>query len=172
MYSMRKKVCFLDRDGVINIDKGHITSKKQIFIYPDIFKILRYLIKNKYLIVVITNQSVIGRGLINPIELDQIHNHLNNVLKKRNCKIDFFIYCPHHPNHGQGKYKINCNCRKPKHGMIEKFKSSQNIDFDKSFMIGDKLSDYIASKKAKIKFLFRPKILSVPKIKKLLINNA
>ena len=170
MNSIKKKVCFLDRDGVINIDRGHITSKKQIFIYPDIFKILKYLIKNEYLIIVITNQSVIGRGLINPTELNDIHNYLNNILNKKKCKINRFIYCPHHPNYGLGKYKIKCNCRKPKHGMIEKFKSNLNIDFNKSFMIGDKLSDYKASKKANIKFLFRPKILSVSKIKKLLRN--
>ena len=170
MNLIKKKICFLDRDGVINIDRGHITNKKQIFIYPDIFKILRYLIKNGYLIIVITNQSVIGRGLINLTELNEIHNHLNNILKKRNCKIDYFIHCPHHPKHGQGKYKIKCDCRKPKNGMIEKLKSNLNVDFNNSFMIGDKLSDYRASKKAKIKFLFRPKILSISIIKKLLIE--
>ena len=148
------KVCFLDRDGVINIDKGHITKKKQIFIYPKIFELIKLLKKNDYIIAVVTNQSVIGRGLLTVKGLNNLHDFINGKLEKKNCKIDYFYFCPHHPKYGRGKYKVICNCRKPNPGMINKFMSSFEIDVQKSLMIGDKLSDYLTAKKSKIKFFF------------------
>tara|TARA_A100000164_G_C21814843_1_gene727331 strand:- start:451 stop:957 length:507 start_codon:yes stop_codon:yes gene_type:complete len=162
------KVCFLDRDGVINIDKGHLKNKKDIFIYPDIYEAIKYLKKNNYLIVVVTNQSVVGRGIINEKKLDDIHKYINNILKKRGCWIDTFIYCPHHPKYGENKYKIDCNCRKPKPGMIKSFTSKFKINYKKSFMIGDKLSDFIVARKSKISFFYRPKNNLINKIKKII----
>lgn len=164
------KVCFLDRDGVINIDKGHITKKKQIFIYPKIFELIKLLKKNDYLITVITNQSVIGRKLLNEDELINLHNFINRKLKKKDCEVDYFYFCPHHPKYGLGKYKINCNCRKPKPGMIHKFISNFQIDSQKSIMIGDKFSDYMAAKKSKIKFFFGLRELLIKNLENFIVK--
>ena len=161
----KNKVCFLDRDGIINIDKGHITEKKQIFIYPKIFELIKLLKKNNYLITVVTNQSVIGRKLLSIKELNSLHDFINEKLNKKNCKIDYFYFCPHHPKYGRQKYKITCNCRKPKPGMIYKFVSNYKIDTQKSLMIGDKFSDYMAAKKSKIKFFFGLRDLLIKDLK-------
>jgi D-glycero-D-manno-heptose 1,7-bisphosphate phosphatase len=159
------KVCFLDRDGIINIDKGHITKIKQIFIYPKIFKLIRLLKKNNYIIAVVTNQSVIGRKLLTINELNNLHNFINKKLEKKNCKIDYFYFCPHHPKYGKEKYKTICDCRKPNPGMINKFKSNFKIDIQRSIMIGDKFSDYMAAKRSKIKFFFGLRDLLVKDLK-------
>ena len=105
--------------------------------------------------IIITNQSGIGRGLIKIKELENLHNYLRKKIKKDRAKIDDIFYCPFHPEFGKGKYKKKSNDRKPGDGMIRKAIKKWKIDTKKSFMIGDKISDKIAAKKAKIKFFYK-----------------
>ena len=100
------KVCFLDRDGIINIDKGHITKIKQIFIYPKIFKLIRLLKKNNYIITVVSNQSVIGRKLLTINELNNLHNFINKKLEKKIVKLIIFIFVPIIQNMEKGNIKL------------------------------------------------------------------
>ncbi len=164
------KVCFLDRDGVINVDKGHIINSKQIFILPKVFELIKIVKQKNYIITVVTNQSVIGRKILTVKKLNEIHKYINIKLKNKNCAIDYFFFCPHHPKYGKGKFKIFCNCRKPEPGMIKSFITKFNIDKKNSFMIGDKLSDFKAAKKSNIKFFFGLRDLSFKNLKNF-INN-
>ena len=152
---MRFKCAFLDRDGVINQDKGYISKVSDFKIYPGVGKAISLLNKRNYLVIIITNQSGIGRGLIKIKELENLHNHLRKKIKKDRAKIDDIFYCPFHPEFGRGKYKKKSNDRKPGDGMIRKAIKKWKIDTKKSFMIGDKISDKIAAKKAKIKFFYK-----------------
>ena len=152
---MRYKCVFLDRDGVINQDKGYISKISDFKIYPGVGKAISLLNKKKYLVIIITNQSGIGRGLIKIKELEYLHNYLKKKIKKDGAKIDDIFYCPFHPEFGKGKYKKKSNDRKPGDGMIRKAIKKWKIDTKKSFMIGDKISDKIAAKKAKIKFFYK-----------------
>ncbi len=152
---MRFKCAFLDRDGVINQDKGYISKVSDFKIYPGVGKAISLLNKRNYLVIIITNQSGIGRGLIKIKELENLHNYLRKKIKKDRAKIDDIFYCPFHPEFGRGKYKKKSNDRKPGDGMIRKAIKKWKIDTKKSFMIGDKISDKIAAKKAKIKFFYK-----------------
>lgn len=162
------KAFFLDRDGVININKGHIISKNSIILFPDMEKALQYMKNRDYVIIIITNQSSIGRGLIDENQLNSIHQYLKEKISKKNVFIDDIHFCPHHPKYGIGKYKINCKCRKPNNKLIEDAILKWNIDRSKSFMIGDNLSDYKAAKKSKIKFYYKKKINFFLQVKSIL----
>jgi len=152
---MRFKCAFLDRDGVINQDKGYISKISDFKIYPGVGKAISLLNKKNYLVIIITNQSGIGRGLIKIKELMNLHNHLKKKIEKYGGKIDDIFYCPFHPEFGKGKYKKKSNDRKPGDGMIRKAIKKWKIDTKNSFMIGDKISDELAAKKAKIKFFYK-----------------
>ena len=152
---MKFKCVFLDRDGVINQDRGYISKISDFKIYPGVGQAISLLNKQNYLVIIITNQSGIGRGLIKIKELKNIHNHLRKKIKKYGGKIDDIFYCPFHPEFGKGKYKKKSNDRKPGDGMIKKAIKKWKVNTKTSFMIGDKISDKLAAKKAKIKFFYK-----------------
>ena len=152
---MEFKCAFLDRDGVINYDRGYISKISDFKIYPGVGKAISLLNKKKYLVIIVTNQSGIGRGLIKIKELKKLHIYLKKEIKKDDGKIDDIFYCPFHPKFGKGKYKKKSNDRKPGDGMIKKAIKKWKINPKSSFMIGDKVSDKLAAKKIKIKFFFK-----------------
>ncbi len=152
---MKSKCAFLDRDGVINQDQGYISKISDFKIYPGVGKAISLLNKKKYLVIIITNQSGIGRGLIKISELKKIHKYLKKKIKKDYGKINDIFFCPFHPKFGIGKFKKKSNDRKPGDGMLKKAIKKWQIDPKKSFMIGDKISDKLAAKKVKIKFFYK-----------------
>ena len=156
MYSIKKKKCvFLDRDGVINIDKGYISKISDFKIFPGVGKAINFLNRNKFLVIIITNQSGVGRGLISLKQLNNIHNFLKKKIKKHKAKIDDIYYCPYHPVFGKGKYKKFSQDRKPGSGMLKKAIKKWKINCSNSFMIGDKKTDKIAAKGVDIKFFYK-----------------
>jgi len=133
------KTVFLDRDGVINKERSdYIKSISELEIFPNIAKNIELLKNAGFLVVVITNQSVINRGLITHETVDQIHDSIQNYLKSNGTSIDGFFYCPHKPNE-------NCNCRKPKPGLLHQAILELDIDPKSSWMIGDNNSDIEAA---------------------------
>jgi len=153
---IKKKNCvFLDRDGVINIDKGYISKISDFKMHPGIGRAINFINKKKYLVIIITNQSGIGRGLIKVKQLTHIHDHLKTKIKKFDAKIDDIYFCPYHSEFGKGEYKKKSQDRKPGSGMIKKAIKKWNIDASKSFMIGDKVTDKIAAENINIKFFYK-----------------
>jgi D-glycero-D-manno-heptose 1,7-bisphosphate phosphatase len=137
-----KKAIFLDRDGVINLEKkDYVKSIKEFQIMENVPKAIIELKKKGFLVIIITNQSAINRGLLTIKILNEIHNHLQEILKDNNTSIDDFYFCPHRPDE-------KCKCRKPNPGMLLKAVQEHNIDMSQSFMIGDSLTDIQAAQKA------------------------
>ena len=137
-----KKAVFLDRDGVINKErKDYVKSIEEFQILNNIPKSIKMLKEKGFLVIVITNQSAINRGLITIETLNEIHNYLQNFLKENNTSIDDFYFCPHRPDE-------NCQCRKPNPGMLIKAVQDYDIDMNQSFMIGNSLTDIQAAQKA------------------------
>ena len=137
-----KKAIFLDRDGVINLEKkDYVKSIKEFQIIDKVPKAIVELKKKGFLVIVITNQSAINRKLLTIEVLNEIHNHLQKILKNNNTSIDYFYFCPHRPDE-------KCKCRKPNPGMILKAAQEHDIDMNQSFMIGDSLTDIQAAEKA------------------------
>lgn len=139
-----KKAIFLDRDGVINIDKSYVYKIDDFEFVPKIFDILKYLQDLDYLLFIITNQSGIGRGYYAEEDFLKLNNWMINELEKENIFISQVEFCPHHPIE-------NCICRKPKTGMIENILKNYDLDLSNSWLIGDKLTDIECARNAKIK---------------------
>lgn len=135
------KAIFLDRDGTINPDPGYISNPDDFNIYEGVAESLARLKKAGYLLVLITNQSGISRGLISLAQLDKIHAKLQSQLSEAGVQLDAIYYCPHHPDFPYSDGKTTCDCRKPEPGMVLKAIQELNIAPGKSFMIGDRSSD-------------------------------
>ena len=135
----KSKTVFLDRDGVINKERSdYVKSISELEIFPNVAKNVELLKNAGFLVVIITNQSAINRGLITHEMVNQIHSSIQNYLKANGTYVDGFFYCPHKPDE-------NCNCRKPKSGLLNNAILELNIDINSSWMIGDNDSDIEAS---------------------------
>jgi D-glycero-D-manno-heptose 1,7-bisphosphate phosphatase len=142
------KALFLDRDGVINEDFGYVYKKDDFKFKKGIFKLLTKAKNLGFSFFIVTNQSGIGRGFYNEKDFKSLTYWVKEQFNKKGIIIQKTYFCPHHPIHGVGSYKKNCQCRKPNSLLFEKAKIDFNIDISKSIMIGDKESDLIAAKKA------------------------
>jgi len=141
-----KKAIFLDRDGVLNREMdAYVYRLKDFEILPDMAAALSLLKKNGYMLIVITNQGGIGKGLYTVADVDRLHKHLRVYLAKYGITLDEIYYCVHHPESG------NCICRKPDSLLVEKAVARFNIDVKESWFIGDKERDILAGKKAGVK---------------------
>ena len=158
-----KKAAFLDRDGVINEDTGYLHSIKDFKWIKGAIEALKILKKHNYLIIVISNQSGVGRGFYTEKQVNDLHSWINKQLLEHKVKIDDFFFSTELPTE-----KIENSRRKPSPLMINEAVKKYNLVKDKCFMIGDKQSDLLAAKNAYIKgFLFDGGDLSV-KISKIL----
>ena len=145
-----KKAAFLDRDGVINYDYGYVYKIENFRFCEGIFEGLKTLIELDFIIIIITNQSGIARGIFNEEEYKNITKLMLNKFEDNNIKITKIYHCPHHPSYSNKKFS-NCECRKPKPGLFLKAAKEFNIAMDKSIAIGDNERDLIAAKSAGIK---------------------
>lgn len=147
-----QKCVFLDRDGVINIDTDLIHRPEDFELYPYAAECIQTLNKLGYLVVVVTNQSVIARGLCTIEELGEIHKKMETELGEQGAFVEAIYFCPHHPHGGfEGEvkeYKIPCTCRKPSPGMLLEAKKRFNIDLNQSFLVGDSPRDIEAGEAA------------------------
>ena len=150
---LKNKALFLDRDGVINKNFGYIFLAKNFIWLKNVKKAIKYTYQKKYLIIVVTNQSGVARGLHSENDIKTLHGEINRQLKLINCKIHDFFYCPYHPKYGNKKYKKDSFLRKPNPGMIFKAVKKWNIDLNKSLMIGDKITDMITAKRSNLRFI-------------------
>jgi D-glycero-D-manno-heptose 1,7-bisphosphate phosphatase len=146
------KICFLDRDGVIIKDVHYLKKIKDIKFTKGVFEGLKRIQALNYKIYIVTNQSGIARGYLQEKKLKIIHNYIKKKVFLKKIKFEKIVYCPHHPSAFVEKYKKDCNYRKPKPGMIIKIlKKNKNILKNSCFLIGDKISDIQAGKKAGLK---------------------
>jgi mannose-1-phosphate guanylyltransferase / phosphomannomutase len=156
--SIKQKAVFLDRDGTINEYKGLVTKPEYLNLIEGSAQAVAKINSSGYLAILITNQPVIARGDCTVEELEQIHNRLEHLLGEQGAYLDAIYYCPHHPDEGfmgeKLEYKINCECRKPKPGMILQAAKKYNVDLRESFMVGDDIKDIAAGKAAGCKTAF------------------
>lgn len=151
----KQKCIFLDRDGVLNYDTDLIDRPEDLLLYDWTAESLQRINKSDYLSVVTTNQSVVARGMVDEAGLAEIHKKMETDLGNQRAFVDAIYYCPHHPDRGfegeRPEYKIDCDCRKPKPGMIMKATERFNIDLRSSWMIGDSSRDIEAGKAAGVR---------------------
>lgn len=131
-----RRAIFLDRDGVINKEKNYLYKIDDFEFIEGVFEACKKFQENDYLIIVITNQAGIARGLYTERDFLLLTQWMRKRFAKMGVKVDAVYYCPHHPD-----FTGNCDCRKPKPGMLIKAKNDFNIDMTASFLVGDKESD-------------------------------
>lgn len=143
--ALLNKAVFLDRDGVINKKRDDYVKNVSEFVMlqgvPEAIKLLN---ENKFLVIIITNQSAVNRGLLTHDDLAKIHDFMRNELKKYGAFIDAIYYCPHRPDEG-------CKCRKPQTELVEQAIKEHFISAGSSWFIGDSESDMITAKKTGVR---------------------
>jgi D-glycero-D-manno-heptose 1,7-bisphosphate phosphatase len=149
---VKNRAVFLDRDGVINIDKGYVFKIDDFIFTKNIFDLTRYYQDKGYIIIVVTNQSGIARGYYSEDQFNDLSIWMIEEFNKQGVRIEKVYHCPHHPD-----FDLDCECRKPKPGMILEAEQDFNIDLAVSIMIGDKETDLIAGQLAGVgnNFLIR-----------------
>lgn len=141
MSRMGRGAIFLDRDGTINEDRGYIFRASEFEFIPGAIEAIRMLKEAGYLVIVVTNQAGIARGLYDETDVHELHRHLDRELARHGAVIDAYYYCPHHPDQGRAPYLRECACRKPLPGMILQAADDFSVDLEISFLVGDKHSD-------------------------------
>ncbi len=149
-----KKVAFLDRDGVISEDVGHLHKIEDLHLLPGAVGAIKKLNNEGYLVIVVTNQAGIAKGLYTISDMEKLHAEMYARLDSEGAHIDKTYYCPHHPEGVIAEYAITCECRKPGTGMIESAVREFDVDPAASFLVGDKLSDILAGKRMGLKTVF------------------
>jgi D-glycero-D-manno-heptose 1,7-bisphosphate phosphatase len=154
----RHRALFLDRDGVINIDHAYVCKTEDFQFVDGIFDLCRHASKLGYLILVITNQAGIGRGYYTEQDFQNLTRWMCGIFKNEGVDIDKVYFCPYHPEHGVGKYKMDSPLRKPGPGMILQAEEEFNLNLAGSVLVGDMGTDIQAGIAAGVgcNLLFRP----------------
>ncbi|MDE6364254.1 MAG: HAD family hydrolase [Lachnospiraceae bacterium] len=142
----KRPAVFLDRDGVLTVEKGYVTAKKDMEIFSYVAECIKQIHLKGYYAIVVTNQSGVARGLFT----EEILREMNNELIDR-TGVDAVFYCPHHPEGKIKQYRCLCHCRKPETGMFEMACKQFNIDIEKSYMVGDRAGDIVVGKNLGVK---------------------
>ena len=132
---------FLDRDGTLIEERGYLDRMELLSLFPWTADALRLLARAGYTLVVVTNQSAIGRGIIDERFLNKVHGELSARLARGGAAIDRYYHCPHLADAPLEQYRQSCRCRKPGPGMIEQACREMNLDPARSFMVGDRALD-------------------------------
>jgi D-glycero-D-manno-heptose 1,7-bisphosphate phosphatase len=148
---MNNGAVFLDRDGTINEEMGYINHPDRFIIFPFVAESIKIFNEMGLKVIVVTNQSGVARGYFKESLVVELHETLQKKMQEQGAQIDSIYYCPHHPKEGRGKYKLNCNCRKPKPGMVLKAVDEYDIDVQKSYMIGDRYKDILFARNLNMK---------------------
>ncbi len=142
------KAVFLDRDGTVNEEVGYLANLSKLRLIPGAGAAIRRLNEAGFQVVLVTNQSGVARGYFPESLVHEAHERLFEMLKSEGARIDAVYYCPHHPKAGNSHYTVDCDCRKPKTGLIDRALKERAIDIRHSYMVGDKWSDVELAQRA------------------------
>jgi len=148
---MKKPAVFLDRDGTINEQMGYINHVSRFKILPRVPQAIRLLNRHGFFVLVVSNQSGVARGYY-PLDLvETIHHFMVTRIKEKKAIIDGIFFCPHHPAGSVPEFSRDCDCRKPKTGLIDKACRAFDIDLRRSFVVGDMCTDMELAHRAGVK---------------------
>jgi D-glycero-D-manno-heptose 1,7-bisphosphate phosphatase len=136
-----KPAVFLDRDGTLNEDVGYLSRVEDLRWFPWAIEAIRLLNRAGFLVCVTTNQGGIGLGFYGPDLVERVHAEMASAVEAAGARIDAFYFCPHHPLAAVAEWRGDCDCRKPRPGMIRQAQARFDIDLTRSFVVGDKSAD-------------------------------
>lgn len=145
---VKPKAAFIDRDGVINEERNYVHRIEDFVLLPGVAQGLALLRDAGFWLIVVTNQAGIARGYYDQSAMDRLHDHLREQLALQGVALNAIYFCPHHPHGSVKELAFECDCRKPSPGMLLQAAKDFDLDLSSSVLIGDKLSDVQAGKKA------------------------
>ncbi|WP_299442214.1 HAD family hydrolase [uncultured Rhodospira sp.] len=145
---LARPAAFFDRDGTLNVDVDYGHRPDQITWLDGAVEALRRLNEAGWWVFVVTNQSGVARGLFDEAAVDRLHDWMAADLARQGAHVDAFYYCPHHATKGIGRYRIECDCRKPAPGLLLRAMAEYPVDVRRSFMLGDRMRDVEAGRAA------------------------
>ena len=137
----KHRAIFLDRDGTVSYEVGYVNHLSRYDIMPGSADAIRKINQSDFLAILVTNQAGVARGYFKEELIVKVHEKLQNILSDRDAYLDAIYYCSHHPEVGEPPYRKNCDCRKPKPGLIKRAQKEFHIDLSKSYIIGDSIKD-------------------------------
>lgn len=138
---MPREAVFFDRDGTLIEEAHYLADPEQVRLIPGAADAVRALNAAGVLVIVVTNQSGVARGYFPESRVGEVHERLSRLLAEHGATVDAFYYCPHHESKGAGAYRVACDCRKPRPGMLLTAARAFDIDLARSWVIGDKACD-------------------------------
>jgi len=136
-----QRAVLLDRDGTLTVEGEWLTRRQDLRLVPGAAAALARLAERGWKLVLVTNQSAIARGLLTPAQLDEIHAELAEQLAAQGARLDALYSCPHHPSAGLGEYRVECECRKPRPGLVLQAARELGLDLARCWMVGDAARD-------------------------------
>ena len=149
-----KRAVFIDRDGTISEEVGYINHPARFRMFPYAAAAIKHLNDNGWLAIVVTNQAGVARGYFSEDMIQTVHGEMTKGLESSGARLDAVYYCAHHPSVGEPPYRFDCDCRKPKPGLISRAARDLNIDLAGSWMVGDRYSDVELARNAGVKSMF------------------
>lgn len=138
---MRRPALFMDRDGTVSEEVGYVNHPSRFRVFPYSAEAIKLLNDNGWLAILVTNQAGVARGYFAEDIIVQVHERLRHELGSASAKLDAIYYCAHHPSVGEPPYRLDCDCRKPKTGLIDRAAAEFAIDLERSWMVGDRYGD-------------------------------
>ena len=149
-----KRAVFIDRDGTISEEVGYINHPSRFRVFPYAAAAIKQLNDNGWLAIVVTNQAGVARGYFSEEMIQTVHAEMKQDLERNGARLDAIYYCAHHPSVGDPPYRLDCDCRKPKPGLISRAAQDFEIDLADSWMLGDRYSDIELARNAGVKSMF------------------
>ena len=149
----RHRAAFVDRDGTLIREVGYLSRMDQLELLPRVGEAILILQSRGLKVVMVTNQSAVARGFINEQDLHEIHHEIKMRLAKSGASLDGIYFCPHHPTEGRAPYRVTCECRKPKPGLVQRACLELGIDAIGSYVVGDQMSDIMLAERVGAKGL-------------------
>jgi D-glycero-D-manno-heptose 1,7-bisphosphate phosphatase len=138
---MKRPALFMDRDGTVSEEVGYVNHPSRFRVFPYSADAIKLLNDNGWLAIVVTNQAGVARGYFAEDVIMKVHAQLRADVEKSGAKLDAIYYCAHHPSVGEPPYRLDCDCRKPKTGLIDRAAADFEIDLQRSWMVGDRYGD-------------------------------
>lgn len=149
-----KRAVFIDRDGTISEEVGYINHPSRFRLFNYSADAIKHLNDNDWLAILVTNQAGVARGYFSEDMIQTVHQAMTVDLESSGAKLDAIYYCAHHPSVGETPYRLDCDCRKPKPGLISRAAQDFDIDLGESWMVGDRYSDIELARNAGLKSAF------------------
>jgi D-glycero-D-manno-heptose 1,7-bisphosphate phosphatase len=151
---MKRRAVFMDRDGTISEEVGYVNHPSRYRVFPYSARAVRLLNEADWLAILVTNQAGVARGYFTEEMIGEVHDVLKQEMERGGARLDAIYYCAHHPSVGEPPYRIDCDCRKPKPGLIQRAAADFGIDLAQSWMIGDRYGDIEMARNAGVRSAF------------------